>query len=168
MCIRDRYYPFPLVFTVGEQIAKYANIVRYGPPSGSRESGNIDREGSEGTSLQSGSHEPSGSSGFLRTQLRGVPFGLQPGPEPQADADSCTGLETIVGVALNPFQTETAPGCRKGSCDMQLEMTRRLLGSSAIVSQEKGARDIHVTLDVEGLVRRLLLFDTYILYSVRA
>lgn len=49
----------------------------------------------------------------------------------------------------------------------QLEITRRLLGSSAIVSQEPGARDISVKLDVEGLVRRLLLFDTYILYSVR-
>lgn len=49
----------------------------------------------------------------------------------------------------------------------QLEVTRRLLGSSAIVSQEPGARDISVKLDVEGLVRRLLLFDTYILYTVR-
>jgi hypothetical protein len=50
---------------------------------------------------------------------------------------------------------------------MQLEITRRLLGSSAIVTQEPAARDINVELDVEGLVRRLLLFDTYILYSVR-
>lgn len=49
----------------------------------------------------------------------------------------------------------------------QVEITRRLLGSSAIVSQEPGARDISVKLDVEGLVRRLLLFDTYILYTVR-
>jgi hypothetical protein len=49
----------------------------------------------------------------------------------------------------------------------QPEITRRLLGSSAIVTQEPGARDISVALDVEGLVRRLLLFDTYILYTVR-
>jgi len=49
----------------------------------------------------------------------------------------------------------------------QLEITRRLLGSSAIVTQDPGASDIRVTLDVESLVRRLLLFDTYILYSVR-
>lgn len=48
-----------------------------------------------------------------------------------------------------------------------LDITRRLIGSSAIVSQEPGARDISVQLDVEGLVRRLLLFDTYILYSAR-
>ena len=32
---------------------------------------------------------------------------------------------------------------------------------------EPGARDITVALDIEGLIRRLLLFDTYILYSVR-
>jgi hypothetical protein len=49
----------------------------------------------------------------------------------------------------------------------QLEITRRLLGSSAIVSQEPGARDIKVKLDAEGFIRRLLLFDNYILYSVR-
>ncbi len=49
----------------------------------------------------------------------------------------------------------------------RLEMTRRFLGSSAIVFQEPGARDIGIKLDVGGLVRRLLLFDTYILYSVR-
>jgi hypothetical protein len=49
----------------------------------------------------------------------------------------------------------------------RLEITRRLLGSSAIVSQEPGARDISVKLDVEGFIRRLLLFDNYILYSVR-
>jgi hypothetical protein len=48
-----------------------------------------------------------------------------------------------------------------------LEITRRLLGSSAIVNQESGARDISVRLDVEGFIRRLLLFDTYVLYSVR-
>jgi hypothetical protein len=50
---------------------------------------------------------------------------------------------------------------------IELEITRRLIGSSAIVSQEAGARDISVRLDVESLVRRLLLFDTYILYSAR-
>jgi hypothetical protein len=49
----------------------------------------------------------------------------------------------------------------------QVEITRRLLGSSAIVTQEPGARDINVKLDVEGFIRRLLLFDTYILYSAR-
>ncbi|HXN24597.1 MAG TPA: hypothetical protein VOA41_17815 [Candidatus Dormibacteraeota bacterium] len=48
-----------------------------------------------------------------------------------------------------------------------LEITRRLLGSSAIVYKEPGARDIGVELDVEGFIRRLLLFDSYILYSVR-
>jgi len=47
------------------------------------------------------------------------------------------------------------------------EITRRLLGSSAIVSQNPGQRDVSVTLDVSGFVRRLLLFDTYVLYSVR-
>lgn len=49
----------------------------------------------------------------------------------------------------------------------ELEITRRLLGSSAIVYQEPGARDISVKLDVEGFIRRLLLFDTYVLYFVR-
>jgi len=44
---------------------------------------------------------------------------------------------------------------------------RRLLGSSAIVSQLPGERDITVALDVAGFIRRLLLFDTYVLYSVR-
>src|SRR5215468_4597242 len=48
-----------------------------------------------------------------------------------------------------------------------LEIGRRLLGLSAVVHQEPGAKDITVELDVEGFVRRLLLFDTYILYSVR-
>jgi len=51
--------------------------------------------------------------------------------------------------------------------ETKLEITRRLLGSSAIVSHKPGARDINVRLDVEGFVRRLLLFDTYVLYSVR-
>lgn len=46
-------------------------------------------------------------------------------------------------------------------------ITRRVLGSSAIVSKVAGARDITVTLDIGNFVRRLLLFDTYILYSVR-
>jgi len=49
----------------------------------------------------------------------------------------------------------------------QLEITRRLLGSSAIPCYDPGARDITVTLDVESFIRRILLFDTYILYSVR-
>lgn len=49
----------------------------------------------------------------------------------------------------------------------QVEITRRLLGSSAIAYQEPGASDISVKLDLDGFVRRLLLFDTYILYSVR-
>ena len=49
----------------------------------------------------------------------------------------------------------------------RMEITRRLLGSSAIVYQEPAARDISVKLDVEGFIRRLLLFDTYVLYSVR-
>jgi hypothetical protein len=47
------------------------------------------------------------------------------------------------------------------------EMTRRLLGSSAIISRHPGDRDISVQLDLDGFVRRLLLYDTYILYSVR-
>jgi hypothetical protein len=49
----------------------------------------------------------------------------------------------------------------------QLEMTRRLLGSSAIVSVNPSGGDVGVALDVAGFVRRLLLFDTYVLYSVR-
>ena len=49
----------------------------------------------------------------------------------------------------------------------ELEITRRLLGSSAVVSQEPSARDISVRLDIESFVSRLLLFDTYVLYSVR-
>ncbi|HEY1938809.1 MAG TPA: hypothetical protein VGJ33_12805 [Candidatus Angelobacter sp.] len=49
----------------------------------------------------------------------------------------------------------------------QLEINRRLLGSSAIAYQKPGERDIGVRLDIKGFVRRLLLFDTYILYSVR-
>jgi hypothetical protein len=51
--------------------------------------------------------------------------------------------------------------------DQPPEITRRLLGSSAIVTQEDGAGDITVGLDIAGFVRRLLLFDTYVLYSVR-
>jgi hypothetical protein len=46
-------------------------------------------------------------------------------------------------------------------------MTRRLLGSSAVVRVEPEARDITVSLDVENFIHRLLLFDTYILYSIR-
>jgi hypothetical protein len=44
---------------------------------------------------------------------------------------------------------------------------RCLLGSSAIANPTSDARDIIVKLDVGGFVRRLLMFDTYILYSVR-
>ncbi len=51
--------------------------------------------------------------------------------------------------------------------DQKGDITRRLLGSSAIVSHDPDKRDIDVTLDVTGLIRRLILFDTYILYSVR-
>src|ERR1035441_4462132 len=49
----------------------------------------------------------------------------------------------------------------------QSELTRRLLGSSAGCYQEPGTSHITVKLDVDGFIRRLLLFDTYILYSVR-
>jgi hypothetical protein len=45
-------------------------------------------------------------------------------------------------MSSNPNQVKT-----------QLEITRRLLGSSAIVSMEPGAKDISVKLDVEGLAR---------------
>lgn len=48
-----------------------------------------------------------------------------------------------------------------------LEMSRRILGSSAIVHLQPEGHDISVTLDVESFVRRLLLFDTYVLYSIR-
>ena len=47
------------------------------------------------------------------------------------------------------------------------EVTRRLLGSSAIATTPRDGGDVSVALDVGGLIRRLLLFDTYILYSVR-
>jgi hypothetical protein len=49
----------------------------------------------------------------------------------------------------------------------QLEINRRLLGSSAIAYQNPNEKDIRIRLDLEGFVQRLLLFDTYILYSVR-
>lgn len=49
----------------------------------------------------------------------------------------------------------------------KVEITRRLLGSSAIPLPNTSNRDISITLDLAGFVRRLLLFDTYILYSVR-
>jgi hypothetical protein len=55
----------------------------------------------------------------------------------------------------------------KVDLNQQLEINRRLIGSSAIVTQKVGARDISVELDVAGFIRRLLLFDTYVLYSVR-
>ncbi len=64
-----------------------------------------------------------------------------------------------MSVAVPQFGVEPEPG--------HLEITRRLLGSSAIVSHSPDQKDISLTLDVNGFVRRLLLFDTYILYSVR-
>lgn len=48
-----------------------------------------------------------------------------------------------------------------------LDIKRRIFGSSAIVSQEPGASDIMVRLDLQTLITRLLLFDTYVLHSVR-
>jgi hypothetical protein len=81
-------------------------------------------------------------------------------------------LEAAVGLCT-PNEVTVTPALgrdiAKSHTDMptQPDITRRLLGSSAIVRQEPGAREISVQLDVEGLVRRLLLFDTYILYSVR-
>jgi hypothetical protein len=61
---------------------------------------------------------------------------------------------------------ETTAGLSQAS-SAGLEITRRVLGSSAIVFQEPDESDISVRLDVESLLVRLLLFDTYILYSVR-
>jgi len=81
---------------VGEQKAKYANIVRYGTPTGSRESGNIEREGPQGTSSQPGALERPGSAGFLRAGVPGLPVGLQPSAEPQEDTDSCAGVEATL------------------------------------------------------------------------
>jgi hypothetical protein len=49
----------------------------------------------------------------------------------------------------------------------ELDLSRRLLGTSAICHSKPGDDDISVELDVGGLIRRLLLFDTYILYTVR-
>jgi len=60
--------------------------------------------------------------------------------------------------------SESQPAVKQNG---QVEITRRLLGSSAIASHNPGERDITVSLDVGGFIRRLLLFDTYILYSVR-
>lgn len=51
--------------------------------------------------------------------------------------------------------------------ETQPEITRRLLGSSAICHFEPDAGDVSVRLDTGGFIRRLLLFDTYILYSIR-
>jgi hypothetical protein len=48
-----------------------------------------------------------------------------------------------------------------------LDVKRRLLGSSAIVYQQPGATDISVKLDLQTFITRLLLFDTYVLYSIR-
>jgi hypothetical protein len=44
-----------------------------------------------------------------------------------------------------------------------MEITRRLIGASATFSPENR----FIGVDVEGLIRRLLLFDKYILYSLR-
>ena len=44
-----------------------------------------------------------------------------------------------------------------------MEISRRLIGSSAVLSAEGEVTGV----DLEGLVRRLLLFDTYVLVSVR-
>lgn len=46
-----------------------------------------------------------------------------------------------------------------------MDIRRRLLGPSAIISHSGDSPDINV--DVDGFIRRLLLFDTYVLYSVR-
>ena len=56
---------------------------------------------------------------------------------------------------------------KKNGEQPSIEISRRLLGSSSIVSLLPGERDIHVALDLEGFIRRLLLFDTYVLYSAR-
>ncbi|HEV1995417.1 MAG TPA: hypothetical protein VGR03_13890 [Candidatus Acidoferrum sp.] len=66
---------------------------------------------------------------------------------------------SVMKVAVSQFGVDPEPE--------HSEITRRLLGSSAIVSHNPDQRDISVALDVGGFVRRLLLFDTYILYSVR-
>src|SRR5258706_3990289 len=44
-----------------------------------------------------------------------------------------------------------------------MDITRRLIGASATYSPENN----FIGVDVEGLIRRLLLFDKYILYSSR-
>ena|SRR5208282_430268 len=44
-----------------------------------------------------------------------------------------------------------------------MEINRRLIGASAVLSPENKVIDV----DVHGLVRRLLLFDKYILVSVK-
>src|SRR5579884_1107950 len=64
--------------------------------------------------------------------------------------------ETVTEVsASNSTQTSTK------------EITRRVLGSSAIVSQDHPGAEINVSVDLDSFVHRLLLFDTYILHSVR-
>ena len=44
-----------------------------------------------------------------------------------------------------------------------MEISRRLIGVSAIVSNDGKVTDV----DLESMVRRLLLFDSYVLHSIR-
>jgi hypothetical protein len=44
-----------------------------------------------------------------------------------------------------------------------MDISRRLIGASAVLSAERKVVDV----DIEGLVRRLILFDKYVLVSVR-
>ena len=46
---------------------------------------------------------------------------------------------------------------------MNIDISRRLIGASAVLSAERKVTDV----DIHGLVRRLLLFDKYVLVSVR-
>src|SRR6202022_4845823 len=44
-----------------------------------------------------------------------------------------------------------------------MELNRRLIGASAVVSEDGKVTDV----DISGLLRRLLLFDKYILVTIR-
>src|SRR6476660_5200994 len=44
-----------------------------------------------------------------------------------------------------------------------MDISRRLIGVSAVQSPEGSVTDV----DLESLVRRLILFDTYVLHSIR-
>lgn len=46
---------------------------------------------------------------------------------------------------------------------METDISRRLIGASAILSEERKVIDV----DISGIVRRLLLFDKYVLVSIR-